>query len=124
MTARPAPTHRFVNTIPSRRDLEPGVIYVSINHTTAVHLCMCGCGNETVTPIRPDGWTISFNGEHISLRPSIGNWRYPCQSHYYITNGHVRWLPSTDDNKSTGRKPTIHRVRKWFRRTWNRLRDA
>lgn len=25
------------------------------------------------------------------LRPSVGNWSFPCQSHYWIDNGRVRW---------------------------------
>ncbi|MFC4855982.1 DUF6527 family protein [Actinophytocola glycyrrhizae] len=24
-----------------------------------------------------------FNGETVSLSPSIGNWSFPCRSHYY-----------------------------------------
>lgn len=81
--------HRFVNDVPDR--LEPGVLYVSLENDTVLHLCACGCGNETVTPLAPTEWRMSYDGESISLHPSIGNWSFDCQSHYFITNGVVRW---------------------------------
>jgi hypothetical protein len=56
-----------------------------------VHLCLCGCGEEVVTPIRPTGWRITFDGVAVSLHPSIGNWDFTCRSHYWITDGQVRW---------------------------------
>lgn len=32
-----------------------------------------------------------FSGETVSLRPSVGNWSYPCQSHYWLRRGRVEW---------------------------------
>ena len=72
--------HEFVEFIPD--ELEQGTVYVSIRFATASHLCVCGCGNKVVTPIRPTDWTLTFDGKTISLNPSIGNWSFPCQSHY------------------------------------------
>ena len=43
--------HEFVEFIPD--ELEQGKIYISIRFATASHLCLCGCGNKVVTPIRP-----------------------------------------------------------------------
>jgi hypothetical protein len=83
--------HEFVQYIPS--DLMDGTIYVSIQFATAVHNCCCGCGKEVVTPLSPADWTLSFDGESVSLDPSIGNWNYECQSHYWITRDRVRWAP-------------------------------
>lgn len=80
---------RFVDAIPNV--LEARVIYVSMRYRTAVHSCVCGCGNEVVTPLSPAGWSILFDGETISMRPSIGNWSFPCQSHYWIEENAVRW---------------------------------
>jgi hypothetical protein len=71
--------------------LKNGEIYISIPYETAIHLCACGCGNKTVTPISPNGWTLTFNGDSISLSPSIGNFQFPCKSHYVITNNKVMW---------------------------------
>lgn len=79
--------HRFVRTIP--KELEPGVLYVSMEYATAIHACCCGCGNQVVTPFSPTDWQMTFDGEAISLSPSIGNWNFPCRSHYLIKSGRV-----------------------------------
>lgn len=83
--------HEFVELIPE--ELEQGTLYVSIRFATASHLCCCGCGNKVVTPIRPTDWKLIFDGKAISLDPSIGNWNFPCQSHYWIRNNRVDWAP-------------------------------
>jgi len=82
-------THEFVHYIPEQ--LEPGVLYVSLPFTTVVHLCCCGCGNKVVTPLSPADWSLTFDGASISLSPSIGNWSYPCQSHYWIRGNTAQW---------------------------------
>ena len=84
-------SHKFVQNIPEH--LDDGVIYVSIEYATVIHKCCCGCGNEVVTPFSPTDWELIFNGEAISLYPSIGNWNFKCQSHYWITNDAVEWAP-------------------------------
>lgn len=81
--------HQFVEYVPEQ--LVEGVVYISIENTAAVHSCACGCGKEVVTPISPTDWQLQFDGISISLEPSIGNWAFPCQSHYFIRNGAVRW---------------------------------
>ena len=78
---------RFVKAIP--RQLEPGVLYVSMEYGTVVHSCCCGCGHEVVTPLTSNDWTLTFNGEHVSLWPSVGNWNLPCRSHYIIKANNV-----------------------------------
>jgi hypothetical protein len=75
----------FVEEIP--RTLEPGKLYISIPYTTALHLCCCGCGIEVVTPLHPTRWSLSYDGETISLSPSVGNWNLACQSHYVVRKG-------------------------------------
>ena len=80
--------HEFVEFIPD--ELDPGVLYVSMGFATASHLCCCGCGLEVVTPISPRDWRLTFDGEAISLQPSIGNWSFPCRSHYWITGNSIR----------------------------------
>lgn len=81
--------HEFVEVIP--RERENGVLYVSIPFATAVHNCFCGCGTKVVTPISPVGWQLIFDGEAVSLSPSVGNWAYPCRSHYFIRRDSVVW---------------------------------
>lgn len=82
-------THKFVEYIPDQ--IEEGVLYISIQFCTAVHKCVCGCGNEVVTPISKKGWKLSFDGESVSLSPSIGSWNLTCKSHYFITDNTIRW---------------------------------
>jgi Family of unknown function (DUF6527) len=74
--------HEFVEFIPKVR--QEGVLYVSIPYATAVHNCFCGCGLKVVTPISPVGWKLTFDGQTVSLFPSIGSWSFPCRSHYFI----------------------------------------
>lgn len=81
--------HRFVQFIPD--DLEEGVVYVSITYATVVHRCLCGCRGEVVTPLDPHRWSLTFDGASISLAPSIGNWSFACQSHYWIERNRVDW---------------------------------
>jgi hypothetical protein len=81
--------HEFVEFIPE--ELKEGILYISINYATASHLCCCGCGNRVVTPITPDDWKLIFDGVSVSLHPSIGNWNFPCRSHYWIKGDQVRW---------------------------------
>lgn len=89
MKRRTKVRHEFVEFIPSNR--KDGVVYVSIPYATAVHNCCCGCGDKVVTPLSPTDWKLIFDGDTISLYPSIGNWNFECQSHYWITNGKVKW---------------------------------
>lgn len=83
--------HEFVEFIPE--DLKERTLYISKKYGTAVHKCCCGCGREVVTPLSPVGWQLTFDGKAVSLYPSIGNWRLPCQSHYFITKNKVVWAP-------------------------------
>lgn len=82
---------KFVEHIPE--ELQEGVIYVSRKFETAVHLCACGaCGNQTVTPFNQGGWSIHIeNDKSVTLSPSIGNWQFPCKSHYFIRDNRVEW---------------------------------
>ena len=80
---------RFVGAVPAR--VEDGVLYVSREYGTAVHKCCCGCGQEVVTPIGPTDWRITTGRNGVSLYPSIGNWSFPCRSHYWIRHGQILW---------------------------------
>src|SRR6266566_8599343 len=82
-------TPEFVELIPDV--LKEGVLYISIPYATASHKCACGCGRLVVTPIKPTDWSLTWNGETVTLNPSIGSWNLPCQSHYWIIDNKVRW---------------------------------
>jgi len=107
--------HKFVETIPD--EVKEGVVYISIQYCTAVHKCVCGCGNEVVTPISPTDWKLSFDGETITLYPSMGNWSFKCQSHYWIPNSRVeharRWGFKEIAN---GRDQEMKEKKKFFRK--------
>src|SRR5204863_3263232 len=79
--------HQFVQYIPEQ--LSEGVLYISMEYATAAHSCCCGCGEEVVTPFTPTDWKITFNGETVSLWPSVGSWSLPCRSHYIIEHSQV-----------------------------------
>lgn len=83
-------TPEFVEYIPEA--LSGGVLYVSMAYATAVHLCCCGCGQEVVTPLSPTDWQMMFDGRAVSLTPSVGNWSFACQSHYWIIKNQVAWF--------------------------------
>lgn len=105
----------FVEFIPER--LENGVVYICIAFSTVVHLCACGCGMEVITPLSPAGWELTFNGETISLYPSIGNWAFPCRAHYWIVKNRVHWARKwSDEQISVGRAAD--------RAAWKRLFDS
>ena len=93
-------THKFVDLIPD--ELEPEVLYVSLNYATVVHLCFCGCGQEVVNPLSPTDWELTFDGVSISISPSIGNWSFSCRSHYWIRAGKIRWAESWSDEEVAG----------------------
>ena len=82
-------THEFVRSIPD--NLEDLTLYISMDYATVVHRCCCGCGREVVTPLSPTDWELTYDGESISLNPSIGNWGFECRSHYWIRRSNVRW---------------------------------
>jgi len=81
----------YVQYIPPSEEMSEGEIYISFEFETAIHKCCCGCGVEVVTPLNPAQWQLSDNKGKVSLAPSIGNWSYPCQSHYFIKNNRVLW---------------------------------
>jgi hypothetical protein len=81
--------HEFVEHIPD--EVATGILYVSIPFATAIHLCCCGCGEEVVTPLSPTDWSLTFDGVSVSLHPSIGNWSFACQSHYWIKRNEGAW---------------------------------
>ena len=116
-------SHKFVEFVPDV--LEKGVLYVSMTYGTASHLCCCGCGREVVTPITPTGWKLIFDGETISLSPSIGNWNFPCRSHYWISNSCVEWEEDWSKRKANASekqkcadKSKLPKRKKFWSRLW------
>ena len=84
----------FVEFIPDT--MKQDILYISKEYHCAIHLCLCGCGNKVVTPLNhiseatgnkiTTGWDYTEKDGKVSLSPSIGNYNFPCQYHYIITN--------------------------------------
>lgn len=118
----------FVTLFPE--ELEAGQLYVSDRFSIASHLCACGCGREVVTPLSPSQWVLTFDGS-VSMMPSIGNWLLPCQSHYVIDRGAIRWARSLTTDEIRLNRESDHRILdearpheqlSWWRRLCARLR--
>ena len=88
---------RFVEAVP--KDREDGVLYISIGYGTMVHNCACGCGSKVTTPISPATWRFTYDGDSVSVCPSIGNWSYPCRSHYWIDYNRIRWASGWSEKR-------------------------
>jgi hypothetical protein len=82
-------TPQFVELIPDQ--LQDGILYISEKYCTAIHKCCCGCGQKVVSPLSPAKWQLRRHGDAITLHPSIGNWNFPCRSHYWIRRNQIEW---------------------------------
>lgn len=89
--------NQFVEFMPD--DIQEGMIYISLEYKSVIHKCACGCGKEVNTPLHPTGWKMIYNGDAISLKPSIGNWSFDCKSHYWITDNYVEWSAKWSEEK-------------------------
>jgi hypothetical protein len=92
---RSAITPRFVEFIP--KALDEGVLYIALEHSTATHLCCCGCGTKVVLSLRPTDHSLTVAGDAVSIWPSVGNWDLPCRSHYVIDRNRVVWAAPMRD---------------------------
>lgn len=105
-------TPKFVEYIPEHKD--DGIIYISMEYRIAIHKCVCGCGCEVITPLAPGEWQLYFDGETISLSPSIGNWRFECRSHYWIKNNMAIQINNyTESPKNKQKKQSL------WKRLWS-----
>lgn len=105
--------YKFVEFVPDKVD--ESVLYISIEYCTAIHKCVCGCGNEVVTPLSPTDWKLTFNGKSITLYPSIGNWNFECQSHYWIRNNKIEFAGSwTEREIRLGRENDLNSMMDYF----------
>ena len=99
-------TPQFVESFPT--SLEQGELYLAMEFATAAHLCACGCGTKVITPFSPTDWQMLFDGETVSLRPSIGNWTFKCRSHYWVRSGRIEWAGSMSEEAiNAGRKRDV-----------------
>jgi hypothetical protein len=82
----------FVDAIPRAEAIEDNHLYVSLKYNMTSHRCASGCGQLVPLPLSPADWSLTYDGETISLNPSIGNGILACQSHYFIRKSEIVWL--------------------------------
>lgn len=87
----------FVKSAPE--PLDDDTLYISIEYSMVLHLCPCGCKAEITTKISPKRWRLIYDGETVSLYPSIGNWNLSCRSHYWISKNKIKWAEDWPDWK-------------------------
>ena len=92
-----------------------GILYVCFECNVVAHLCACGCGEKVVLPIDPNFWYVKYDGETVSMTPSIGNYQFACKSHYWIRENKVIWV---NDLAVAGKqkKPKKHKKKRWLDR--------
>lgn len=141
---------QFVELIP--REIQDGVLYISEKYGTASHNCCCGCGMKVVTPFSPARWQLRREGSLVTLFPSIGNWNFPCRSHYWIRRNRVEWAGAmshqdirrvkerderdirshiaqkntskmTNASQTNHVKPSSRSISVWLNELWSRLKD-
>lgn len=67
---------------------EQGKVYISKQFKISKHLCLCGCGQMTIMPLDNGAkwWQlVEENNGKVSFIGSVGNYNFPCKSHYIIT---------------------------------------
>jgi hypothetical protein len=112
------------------KQLEPGVVYHNPDFELAALLCACGCGHR-VNLMVPDGHRVTSNQGLATVTPSIAVCDGPCKSHYFITNGHVEWLPAFSETQASAvmrsqiaRHASRDKRSSWLRLLWNAIMGA
>jgi len=105
------------------KELMLGVLYVSEEFGAATHLCACGCGSKVRTPLGPTAWSLEVTRAGPTLRPSVGNWQLPCQSHYWIFQGEIIWEETWSPEQITvGRRSEEERRSAYYNALGNQSR--
>lgn len=79
---------RYLNQFPEQ--LQEGILYISEEFSLTGHKCCCGCGEDVYLKLGPAKWQLIKEADDtVSLHPSVGNWKYACRSHYWISSNEV-----------------------------------
>lgn len=87
----------WVEDMPER--MEVATLYISVKHRLTEHLCACGCGTEVSLPLGRSEWRLIYDGDSVSVWPSVGNWRLRCKSHYVIQESETLWCNQWSDER-------------------------
>lgn len=101
----------FVKEIPVHEELSQGQLYISMQYGVIVHYCPCRCGSLSELTLAPERWRLTYDGETVSLSPSVGNSRLKCRSHYWIENNRVIWCRPMSTRASALAQKREDRVR-------------
>lgn len=81
-------TPEYVEQLPDQP--KEGVLYVCEEFGLTVHKCCCGCGEDVYLKLGPAKWRLTkMSDGSVTIEPSVGNWKYTCKSHYWITRNRV-----------------------------------
>lgn len=117
---------RYLAVEKTPKQLEPGIVYHNADFELAALLCACGCGHR-VNLMVPDGHRVTSNQGLATVTPSIAVCDGRCKSHFFITNGHVEWLPAFSAAQASAvmRNQIARHASQDKRKSWlRRLRDA
>lgn len=108
----------FVEEIPE--EINDGHLYLCLPYNAVIHKCACGCGEVISTPLdKKHGWIMQYDGETVTLSPSIGNGSYECRSHYFIRGNNIVWLGKMGQQISEQPK----RKQGLFSKIWEKIRS-
>lgn len=110
----------FVEFIP--KELEEGILYISMKYKAAGHKCPCGCGNMVFTPLTPFDWHLYYDGK-VTIEPSIGNWDLECKSHYWIIKNEVHFAKKWSEWKINSTKKKDRKNKKRYFQKSNRNKN-
>ena len=70
------------------KEKQPGILYISDRFKLAIHICPCGCGDQSVMSFdKPDGWKLTLSDGAATFFPSVLN-RF-CNAHYWIQSNKI-----------------------------------
>ena len=107
----------FVEEIPEKVD--DGYLYLCLQYNAVIHKCACGCGEIISTPLdRNSGWIMQYDGEAVTLSPSIGNGSYACRSHYFIRGNSMVWLGKIGEIQTKPRRENTFSIKRFLKSLW------
>ena len=107
----------FVDEIPE--EISEGYLYLCLPYNAVIHKCACGCGEIISTPLdKRHGWIMQYDGEAVTLSPSIGNGSYKCRSHYFIRENNIVWLGKMGESVAKTEKKVPFNFKKFLQSLW------
>ena len=69
-------------------------------------------------------WRVIKHDSTVSLWPSVGNWKYACRSHYWITESHIVIAPPMANSEITAVKQRDRRDKEVYIQLLNERNSA